>query len=500
MACVTIRFLHHLLIYVSSLDRAVAFYSGLGMEPIASLSSRIRWMRIGPNELHLMQSDEPWQRFRDEPSPHFAIECDDIAQAQSVIPTLGGEILQQIQTRPHDGSLYLFALDPDGNRFELTQHLEDWHRRFGLIEDLKRRGALRSARVEGAMRGTPRHLFLPGKPLAQVYADEPILTREEGESRSSCSQPSMVAIMLEALELQGGEQVLEIGAGTGWNAALMSALVGQAGSITTIDIDEETVESARSNLKRAQSEARIGAENVRVIQADGGWGWPQDAPYEAIVATCGVSDIAPPWVEQLRDGGRLVAPLWFNTAQFCGAWEKRGATLVSSRLSWAGFMPLRGHFATARQIEQDGAWFHFDEMHGLDISALRALLDAPAREVEVPEMPSLQVGSAFLEYAALRGQPLLMAKPPGAPQPYFALSVAPDSLLILDARPRLYGSEASLDRLRELLRDWEAAGRPGMQQARITAALRGTLATEAGAFLVRKTWMDYVVRFEAKAD
>jgi predicted enzyme related to lactoylglutathione lyase len=71
-----------------------------------------------------MATQDAWQKFRDEPSPHFAIEADDIEAAQALIPTIGGEILQEIRTRPHDSSLYFFALDPDGNRFEVTQHLE----------------------------------------------------------------------------------------------------------------------------------------------------------------------------------------------------------------------------------------------------------------------------------------------------------------------------------------------------------------------------------------
>lgn len=492
MACVTIRCLHHLLIYVSELERAVSFYEGLGMEPIPSLSPRIRWMRMGPNELHMMQSGEPWQRFRDEPSPHFAIEADDIELAHRLVPEMGGEVLQEIKARPHDGSWYFFAIDPDGNRFEVTQHLEDWHLRFGLIDELKRKGSLRSARVEGALRSVPRHLFLPGRPLAEAYSDQALMTKEEGEARSSCSQPSIVAIMLEALGLRGGEQVLEIGAGTGWNAALMGALAGEHGRITTLDIDEDTAAFALSNLERA------GARNVQVIQADGGFGWPQGAPYDAIIAACGVSDISPPWAEQLREGGLLVAPLWFNTAQFCCPWQKNGQLLTARGLSWAGFMPLRGHFATARQVEEGGARFHFDEMHGLDAKALRALLDTAPRQVEMPEV--LAPSSPFLQYAGLRGEPLLMLTPAGSPSMLFAFAVGPESLLVLDLKPRLYGSEASLQRLLALHRDWEASGRPGLEQASITAAPRGALTAEEGAFLVRKTWMDYLVRFEAPED
>ncbi len=492
MACVTIRCLHHLLIYVSDLERAATFYTRLGMEPIPSLGPRIRWMRMGPNELHLMANEGSWQRFREEPSPHFAIEADDIHAAQQLIPRIGGEILQEVGARPHDGSLYLFALDPDGNRFEVTQHSQDWHLRHALLEAMKGKGSLRSACVEGALRSVPRHLFLPNKPLQEAYSDQAILTKDQGEARSSCSQPSIVAIMLELLRLQGGENILEIGAGTGWNAALMSALSGSQGRVTTLEIDQDTAESARSNV------AQVKAANVQVINSDGGFGWPESAPYDAIIATCGASDISPHWAEQLREGGVFVAPLWFNTTQFCGAWEKRGDKLFSRDLSWAGFMPLRGHFATARQIEENGASFLFDEMHALEMKALSLLLSTAAREVELPELYTngAPANSSFLTYLALRGEPLLMLTPPGVLNAVSALSVEPESLLVLDMEPRLYGSQASVERLRARWSEWEASGRPGLEQAHLTVAERNTLQPEPDAFLVRKTWMDYLVRFQ----
>lgn len=114
--------LHHLMVHVSDLDRAVAFYEAIGMERMRD-GERIRWMKMGPNEIHLMQTDEPIRGFRDEPSPHFAIQADpgtDIHEWARRIPELGGELLQEPRRRSW-GPWYLFALDPDGNRFEITQ-------------------------------------------------------------------------------------------------------------------------------------------------------------------------------------------------------------------------------------------------------------------------------------------------------------------------------------------------------------------------------------------
>ena len=119
-----IRFIHHILIPVADVERAAAFYGALGMERVPSLGAGIAWMQFGPNQLHLWKADElhTYNGWRHEPSPHFAIEAEELATALSAVVSAGGAVLQEPKTRPHDGSLYAFALDPDGNRFEVTQH------------------------------------------------------------------------------------------------------------------------------------------------------------------------------------------------------------------------------------------------------------------------------------------------------------------------------------------------------------------------------------------
>ena len=108
---------------VSDIERAAAFYEGLGMTRVPSINPRIAWMQFGPNQLHLWRSDDahPYNGWNHEPSPHFAAFCDDIHAALERVPQLGGTVLQTVKTRPHDGSFYFFALDLDGNRFELMQ-------------------------------------------------------------------------------------------------------------------------------------------------------------------------------------------------------------------------------------------------------------------------------------------------------------------------------------------------------------------------------------------
>ena len=148
-----------------------------------------------------------------------------------------------------------------------------------LISVMHKNGSLKSAAIEQAFRDVPRHLFLPNEPLERAYKDIAIFVKksDEGVPTSASSQPSIMAIMLEQLELQPGMRVLEIGAGTGYNAALMAKLVGETGSVVTIDIQPDLIEQARINLDRA------GFERVQAIKADGGEGYPPGAPYDRII-------------------------------------------------------------------------------------------------------------------------------------------------------------------------------------------------------------------------
>src|SRR5262245_51256039 len=189
--------------------------------------------------------------------------------------------------------------------------------RGALVERLCAHGAVRSAAVERALRTVPRQLFLPGVALAQAYADVAIPTHwERGAAVSSASQPTMVAIMLEQLDLQQGMRALEIGAGTGYNAALLAELVGTEGSVTTVDIDPVIAEEARARLWSA------GYERVRVLAEDGAEGAPDFAPYDRVILTVGAADISPAWVGQLVEGGLLVLPLRLGGAEASVALRK----------------------------------------------------------------------------------------------------------------------------------------------------------------------------------
>lgn len=145
---------------------------------------------------------------------------------------------------------------------------------------------------------------MPGVPLDEVYRDQAIPTKHlNGLAISSSSQPAIMAIMLDQLDVQPGHGVLEIGAGTGYNAALMAHIVGDGGEVVTIDIDEDIVEAARAHL------AAAGFPQVRVVCGDGAFGFPAAAPFDRIVLTVAAVDISPAWREQSKPDGRLLLPL-----------------------------------------------------------------------------------------------------------------------------------------------------------------------------------------------
>ncbi len=247
-----------------------------------------------------------------------------------------------------------------------------------LVAQLRTQGALRDAAVGRAMLTVPRHLFLPESPLAEAYADIAVATHwEDGMAVSSASQPAIVAFMLEQLQVKPGMRILEIGAGTGYNAALLSELVGPTGSVTTIDIDPQITAEASAHL------AAAGYPSVHVITGDGAVGWPSGAPYDRIELTVGAADITPAWFEQLADGGVLTLPLWLGASDVSVAFRKQGGqagALISDSLTPCGFMRLRGQ-------EADGDKWATLPNHGRlggararEIAAnVAALLATPAR-------------------------------------------------------------------------------------------------------------------------
>src|ERR1700729_65451 len=222
-----------------------------------------------------------------------------------------------------------------------------------LVAEVLATSGIRDEPIAAALRDVPRHLFLPHLPPEEAYLDDAIVTKRdaEGQPISSSSQPAIMAIMLDQLDLAPGQRVLEIGAGTGYNAALISHIVGPSGTVVSVDIDPELVQTAREHL------ARAGFGAVTVTCADGAGGDPGHAPYDRIIATVGVSDLAPAWLAQAVPRGRIGVPLDVRGIQLSAAFERAdpalpGGPWTSRSLAPCGFMRMRGSLAGPERVVQ----------------------------------------------------------------------------------------------------------------------------------------------------
>ena len=247
-----------------------------------------------------------------------------------------------------------------------------------LVDALVVAGHITDAAVEAAFRAVPRELFLPGTPAAKAYQDEAVVTLWDNDGRplSSSSQPSIMAAMLEQLAVQPGDRVLEIGAGTGYNAALLADLAGDGGHVVCVDIDEQVAQQARTNLDRA------GRAAVEVIHADGVAGWVAGAPYDRIILTASARDLAPAWLAQLAHSGRLVLPLSLRGMQRSVAFVRDGEHLTSHSIVSCGFMPLRGALAGpdgSQPLGRPGTFVMHQGSHSIDPAALQAALGQPGQ-------------------------------------------------------------------------------------------------------------------------
>lgn len=259
----------------------------------------------------------------------------------------------------------------------------DWqHLRDQLVDGLELAGHVSSQRVAAALRAVPRHVFVPGIEPERAYRDEAIPTKydESGRPISSSSQPAIMARMLEQLDLQPGHRVLEIGTGSGYNAALLGHLVGETGAVVSVDIDADLVAAAHERL------AACGVSQVTLGCGDGGLGWPEHTPYDRIIATIGAWDIPPAWVAQLAPDGRLVVPLDLQGPQRSIAFQPIGNHLESISVVRCGFMRIRGAFAGPESIHQLGpepeVFLRMAEKGSVAVDALYAALARPG--VDLP--------------------------------------------------------------------------------------------------------------------
>jgi protein-L-isoaspartate(D-aspartate) O-methyltransferase len=200
-----------------------------------------------------------------------------------------------------------------------------------LVEKLKIEGHIKTKAVEKAFLETPRELFVPEKLKGYAYVDTPL---EIGNGQT-ISAPHMVAIMCEALDLKKGQKILEIGAGSGYHAAIVSKLIGDKGHVYTIERFPSLADNAKKNLEK------VGIKNVTVEVGDGSEGLTKYAPYDSIYVTCAAPCIPRPLVEQLKDPGKLLIPV----GQFISKLElleKKNKKIIEKDLGGCAFVPLVG--------------------------------------------------------------------------------------------------------------------------------------------------------------
>lgn len=229
-----------------------------------------------------------------------------------------------------------------------------------MVDQLVRRGVIRRAEVEAAFRAVPRHLFLPGVDEREVYRGRVVPTHWDDEGlTSSASEPAIMARMLEQLAPRPGERILEVGAGTGYDAALLATLVGSTGWVVSVDIEPDVAAEAAHNL------AAAGFPDVDVRAADG---WQAAGPpggFDRILVTASVWDLAPAWVDELAPDGVLVLPLWLHRGQQASVELHRyGRGLRSRSVEPCGFIPLRGAGAVPSGAVATRGWVgpHWDRV------------------------------------------------------------------------------------------------------------------------------------------
>lgn len=201
-------------------------------------------------------------------------------------------------------------------------------RRQMVREQIARRG-LSEARLLAAFEAVPRHLFVPDDHRHLAYADGP-LPIGWGQT---ISQPYIVALMTSLLELQGDERVLEVGTGSGYQAAILSRL---AAEVHTVEWVPELGAGAEKLLKE------LGLNNIHCHIGDGSLGWPEAAPYDGILVAAAAPGVPQPLLDELRDGGRLVIPVGGSGYQMMQVWTKRGDQSDFREVTPVAFVPLRG--------------------------------------------------------------------------------------------------------------------------------------------------------------
>ncbi len=204
-----------------------------------------------------------------------------------------------------------------------------------MVEQQLRSRGIRDQAVLKAFLATPREMFLPPERIHQAYEDGPVPI---GYGQT-ISQPYVIALMLQELDVQPTDKVLDVGAGSGYQTALLAAL---ARHVYALERLEQLTERATDTL------ARLGISNVTLATRDGSLGWPAEAPFDRIICGAAAREVPQPWIDQLADGGRIVMPIGGEHYQTLVVVQRRGEKLARRELCDVRFVKLIGR--------GDGAW------------------------------------------------------------------------------------------------------------------------------------------------
>lgn len=389
--------------------------------------------------------------------------------------------------------------------------------RRGLVADLERLGVVRSPAIRRAILRVPRELFVPEiaahDGLARVYANRALMTRgaQGGQPTSSSSQPSIMAEMLERVELRPGHRVLEIGAGTGYNAALLSTLVMPGGKVTSVELQWDLAEKASGALS-------AGGFEVDVVVGDAQLGRFGDGQFDRIIATASTDHIPRAWFEQLRPEGLIVAPMRIAAPgpwqQLVVAFQKAGDRLLSVGAVWGGFMHLRSAGDRGGEMQPpqvsvseviDGRHHMFGNLVGHGLARMKPaarrrltelLLTRPrARPIATPGSASVtllpfvamsdQRAGVLVAHVGDAGRGMGMATRDGRS---LSLVVAGEN-----GRCRMlsFGEEEASGILHGEITRWQAEGRPSVAEWFIEVSFGGRPSARHGARVLERgqCWM-----------
>jgi protein-L-isoaspartate(D-aspartate) O-methyltransferase len=325
---------------------------------------------------------------------------------------------------------------------------------------------------------------VPEVELEAAYEDQAIVTKqtESGLGLSSSSQPAIMAEMLEELRLEPGQRVLEIGAGTGYNAALVQHVVGDEGRVTTVDIDPETATRARRALR---------GTGVKVVTADGRDGHARGAPYDRVIVTASASEIPRAWLEQLAPGGLLEVPLRVGGSggfQLIPTLRREGERLRSVSVIAGGFMPLR---TAPDDLSAFGSFVDVRWTEGSRTTRLLTIGGVPPREAAARRLVSTACSPPRSRRLSMRASAkglaiyLAVRGPAGRlvgvlqGNSYLGGIAAADgtSLALLTGWPTtskilVYGTEKAADELEVLAAEWAERGRPEADDIGLTVSFR----------------------------